>query len=180
MAFFAWAQEARLAAFPRAIPQSPPPGWTEWYRSALAAVGGNEARLRGAWESFLSDDWAKGRKPLCPAQAFIATEVWQRHVPEQDAPAETACGPALPATEAGATWGRVLAALHSDGKRHVVEQLARLSPTLEGDMLVLEAPDKFAAAHVQDDFLPLIEAALARLNAPARSVLIHAAGEATH
>ncbi|RKG97951.1 hypothetical protein D7X74_40535, partial [Corallococcus sp. CA047B] len=180
IAFFAWTQERRLEAFPRALPQPPPPGWAAWYREALAVVGGNEERLRGAWQAFLADDWARSRKPLCPAQAFVAPDVWRRHVPDQDAPAAPVAAPTLPATEAGTTWGLVLAALHVDGKHHVAEQLARLNPTLDGDMLVLEAPDRFAAAFVQDDYLPLIEATLARLGSPARSVLIHAAASASH
>ncbi|NPC76499.1 hypothetical protein HPP05_42995, partial [Corallococcus exiguus] len=176
VAFFAWTQEQRLLAYPRALPQPPPPGWAAWYRDALAVLGGNEERLRGAWQAFLADDWARTRRPVCPAQAFVAQDVWRRHVPEQDAPAELEAVPALPATEAGTTWRQVLAELHAGGKRYVAEQLTRLTPTLEGDMLVLEAPDRFAAALVQDDYLPLIESALARLGGPSRSVLIHAAG----
>ncbi|RYZ34049.1 MAG: hypothetical protein EOO71_40300 [Myxococcaceae bacterium] len=178
VAFFAWTQEQRLLAFPRALPQSPPPGWTAWYRGALAVLGGNEERLRGAWQAFLADDWARTRRPVCPAQAFVAQDVWRRHVPEQDAPAEPVAAPTLPATEAGATWGLVLATLHVDGKHHVAEQLARLNPTLDGDMLVLEAPDRFAAAFVQDDYLSLIESTLERLGTVARSVLIHTAASA--
>ncbi|AFE05592.1 hypothetical protein COCOR_04043 [Corallococcus coralloides DSM 2259] len=176
VAFFAWTQEQRLVAYPRALPQPPPPGWAAWYRDALAVLGGSEERLRGAWLAFLADEWARTRRPVCPAQAFIAPDVWRRHVPEQDAPAELEPAPSQPATEAGATWSQVLAALHADGKRYVAEQLTRLTPTLEGDMLVLEAPDRFAAALVQDDYLPLIESALSRLDVPTRSVLIHAAG----
>ncbi|RKG93232.1 hypothetical protein D7X32_43815 [Corallococcus carmarthensis] len=174
--FFAWAQEQRCTRFPGAIPEAPPPGWAVWYADALAAVGGDEARLRAAWLTWLEDAWGQSRQPVCAARAFASPEVWRRHVPGQGTAAAPAEGPALPATEAGATWGHVLAALHADGKRYVAEQLARLNPTLEGDMLVLEAPDRFAAALVQDDYLPLIESALARLDVPARTVLVHTAG----
>ncbi|RKH03675.1 hypothetical protein D7X32_13550 [Corallococcus carmarthensis] len=174
--FFAWTQEQRCTHFPGAIPEAPPPGWAAWYAGALAAVGGDEARLRAAWIAWLEDAWGQARQPVCATRAFVSPEVWRRHVPGQGAQSAPAAGPALPATEAGATWGQVLAALHADGKRYVAEQLARLSPSLDGDMLVLEASDRFAAASLHDECLPLIEATLARLGAPARSVLIHAAG----
>ncbi|NNC22164.1 hypothetical protein HJC22_41385 [Corallococcus exiguus] len=172
---FAWTQEERGKRFPGAIPEAPPPGWATWYAGALAAVGSDEARLRAAWLAWLEDAWGQARQPVCAARAFIGPEVWRRHVPGQGSQAAPPEAPALPATEAGTTWGQVLAALRTDGKRYVAEQLARLTPTLEGDMLFLEAPDRFAAALVQDDYLSLIESALARLDVSARAVVIHAA-----
>jgi hypothetical protein len=84
VAFFAACQEARRQVFPQALPESPPPTWASWYREALAVVGGDEARLKAAWGAYLSDDWARKCKPVCPAKAFCAPEVWRRHVPGQD------------------------------------------------------------------------------------------------
>ncbi|RKI09820.1 hypothetical protein D7Y15_23260 [Corallococcus sp. AB030] len=81
--FFAWTQEERCRRFGRAIPEAPPPGWATWYADALAAVGGDEGRLRAAWLAWLEDTWGQSRQPVCAARAFIGAEVWRRHVPGQ-------------------------------------------------------------------------------------------------
>ncbi|MCY1043306.1 hypothetical protein OV208_18460 [Corallococcus sp. bb12-1] len=179
--FFAWAQEERGKRFPGAIPEAPPSAWAGWYAEALAAVGGAEQRLRAAWLAWLEDAWGQARQPVCPARAFLGAEVWRRHVPGQDVPAApaTSSGPVLPDTPAGSLWGQVLSALRGSGKAYAATQLARLSPALDGDLLVLEAPDKFAAAALTDDYLSLIEATLEQLAAPVRSVLIHTAAGAS-
>ncbi|RKI09732.1 hypothetical protein D7Y15_23440 [Corallococcus sp. AB030] len=82
-AFFVWTQEERCRRFPGAIPEAPPPGWATWYADALAAVGGDEGRLRAAWLAWLEDTWGQARQPVCAARAFIGPEVWRRHVPGQ-------------------------------------------------------------------------------------------------
>ncbi|RKH11981.1 hypothetical protein D7X74_24485 [Corallococcus sp. CA047B] len=153
-----------MAAFPNAMPQPPPPGWEAWYQQALVAVGGDEARLRAAWRAYLEDDWARARKPVCPAVAFIKPDVWQRHVPGQDAPAAPmATGPTLPDTQAGRTWGAVLTHLGAAGKPYAAEQLARLRPDLDGATLLLEAPDRLGAAWFEEEYGSLVRAELARL-----------------
>lgn len=101
VAFFAWCQEERLRAFPQALLESAPASWGTWYGEALAAVGGDEGRLRAAWQAYLGESWARSRKPVCPVKAFINAEVWRRHVPDQDVPAEGA-SPASPASPAEA------------------------------------------------------------------------------
>ncbi|CAM4157543.1 hypothetical protein COSO111634_33995 [Corallococcus soli] len=87
-AFFAWTQEERGRRFPGAIPEAPPSAWASWYAEALAAVGGDEQRLRAAWLAWLEDAWGQSRQPVCAARAFVGAEVWRRHVPGQGAPAE--------------------------------------------------------------------------------------------
>ncbi|RKG68626.1 hypothetical protein D7V80_11545 [Corallococcus sp. CA054B] len=81
--FFSWTQEERCRRFGRAIPEAPPPGWGTWYADALAAVGGDEGRLRAAWLAWLEDTWGQSRQPVCASRAFIGAEVWRRHVPGQ-------------------------------------------------------------------------------------------------
>ncbi|QSQ24841.1 hypothetical protein JY651_07840 [Pyxidicoccus parkwayensis] len=105
--FFAWCQKERRRVFPQALPEQPPAGWGTWYIEALAAVGGDEERLRAAWRAYLGEDWARSRRPVCPARAFCAPEVWRRHVPGQDVPAEGA----LPSTPSSPAAARRRAAL---------------------------------------------------------------------
>ncbi|WP_163998660.1 hypothetical protein [Pyxidicoccus caerfyrddinensis] len=107
-AFFAWCQEARVARFPGAVHEAAPSGWGTWYAEALAAVGGDEERLRGAWLAWLEDAWGQGRRPVCPARAFIAPEVWRRHVPGQDVPADGSL-PSVPVSAADARRRAALA-----------------------------------------------------------------------
>jgi hypothetical protein len=92
--FFAWTQEERCSRFAGAIPEAPPPGWATWYVGALAAVGGDEGRLRAAWLAWLEDAWGQARQPVCPARAFIGPEVWRRHVPGQGGAEVGSSGPA--------------------------------------------------------------------------------------
>ncbi|NOJ92038.1 hypothetical protein HMI51_03630 [Corallococcus coralloides] len=92
--FFAWTQEERCRRFGRAIPEAPPPGWTTWYADALAAVGGDEGRLRAAWLAWLEDTWGQSRQPVCAARAFVGAEVWRRHVPGQGGAELGSAGPA--------------------------------------------------------------------------------------
>ncbi|RKG91152.1 hypothetical protein D7V97_41945 [Corallococcus sp. CA053C] len=178
VAFFAWTQEERLSVYPNAMPQPPPPGWEEWYRQALAAVGGDEGRLRAAWQAYLQDDWARGRKPVCPAVAFIVADVWQRHVPGQDAPAAPAVapGPALPDTQAGHAWGALLKRVDAAGKPYAAKQLARLRPALDGTMLLLEAPDRVGAKWFDEEYGHLVKAELAGLSDGVKDVRFVAPG----
>ncbi|MBZ4373281.1 hypothetical protein [Corallococcus sp. AS-1-6] len=99
--FFAWTQEERCRRFGRAIPEAPPPGWATWYSDSLAAVGGDEGRLRAAWLAWLEDTWGQSRQPVCAARAFIGAEVWRRHVPGQGGAELGSVGPAqMPPAEA--------------------------------------------------------------------------------
>ncbi|NNC01869.1 hypothetical protein HJC10_03245 [Corallococcus exiguus] len=162
--FFAWTQEERCRRFPGAIPEAPPPGWATWYAGALAAVGGDEWRLRAAWLAWLEDTWGQSRQPVCAARAFVGPEVWRRHVPGQAAPAATLedTQPAVPDSPARLVWGQVLAELRAEGKRYAVEQLGKLRPDLDGEELLLVAQDRFVASGLDADYGALVRAALTR------------------
>src|SRR5215217_1542515 len=155
--FFARCQDARAERHHGAVVEKAPPGWSTWFDEALAAVGGDEGRLWAAWLAYLEDDWGQSRHPICPARAFIAAEVWRRHVPGQGervveqrrAGHAVGGGEApepkpLPDTPAGRAWGQVLEVMRAEGRDYAVRYLATLTPTgIVDEVLVVECADRF-------------------------------------
>ncbi|UAW08023.1 hypothetical protein [Myxococcus phage Mx4 ts27htf-1hrm-1] len=184
--FFAWTQEERSTRFPGAIPERPPANWATWYAEALAAVGGDEERLRGAWLAWLEDSWGHQCKPVCAVVAFTGARsgsgTWRRHVPGQHAgaapaqetPAEarrradaavgrSELGPALdvPDTPAGRAWIQVLEALRAARKPYIADHAAAdgRPVALEDTRLVVEAKDRFARNWLEDMAGPTLDSA---------------------
>ncbi|MBZ4400398.1 hypothetical protein [Myxococcus sp. AS-1-15] len=166
-AFFARFQDARCARHRGAVPEPrPPPGWAAWYEEALAAVGGDEGRLWGACLAYLEDDWGRTRQPVCPARAFIAPEVWPRHVPGQGEPvveqrrgAHSVGGGTmpepqpLPDTPAGRVWGQVLEAARALQPYNGASLAACTTPVgLVDGVLTVECLDRFNRDWVEEQW----------------------------
>lgn len=161
--FFERFQDERTRAF-RGVPREDmPSGWPDWYRQALAKVGGDEGRLMAACRGYLQSDWGRARQPVGTAVAFCSPKVWVRYVPHEtpDATvtAEVSGPPAVDvSTQAGQTWRRCLMRLHEQGKRYALLWLQKARPVdVEDDRLVLAVPDVYFRQWVEENYGPLVE-----------------------
>lgn len=75
--FFAWAQDERNKAT-GAFPEPPPPGFNGWWSGATSKA--TPEQLKGAWRTYLGNDWALKLKPSpCPWKPFSGR--WAEYVP---------------------------------------------------------------------------------------------------
>lgn len=153
--------------------------WPTWFASALAhpRIGGDLEKLRETCRRWFSDPWGRSLETPCPPASFIADHIWSKHVPgqhegaapERVTPAEARrradadvgrgeVGPALelPDTPAGAAWAQVLEQMRAGGAAaaYCAGQIqGRFRPVeVAAGCLVLEAPDKYALALLDEDF----------------------------
>ncbi|MFP2910688.1 DnaA N-terminal domain-containing protein [Pyxidicoccus sp. 3LFB2] len=162
-AFFDTFQNERARAF-RGVPREDmPAAWPDWYRHALAKVGGDEGRLLTACRGYLHSDWGRSRQPVGTSVAFCSPKVWVRYVPhEQQDAAEPAEAPGLPAMDvsspAGRTWQRCLTRLHEQGKRYALLWLQKARPVdVQDGRLILAVPDVYFRQWVEENYGSLVE-----------------------
>ncbi|QSQ25597.1 hypothetical protein JY651_11975 [Pyxidicoccus parkwayensis] len=161
--FFERFQDERTRAF-RGVPREDmPPGWADWYRHALAKVGGDEGRLLTACRGYLQSDWGRSRQPVGTVMAFCSPKVWVRYVPH-DSPDAAGPGdaPSLPAvdvtSQAGLTWQRCLIRLHEQGKRYALLWLQKAHPVdVDDGRLLLAVPDVYFRQWVEENYGALVD-----------------------
>lgn len=158
-AFHEACQEARAEAFPGVAKEEQPAGWADWYVRAVSELG-DEGPLREAWRSYLGDDWARSRKPVCPSSAFTSPKVWPRHVPARVAPAASSPGevPIYPDTPAGAKWRECVEALEGLGAEYALTWLLKAWPEdlVDGE-LVMRCPDPYMRDWVSQNYANLVD-----------------------
>src|SRR5215217_3739767 len=129
-----------------------PPGST---RRSLPWAATRGASGQHGWPTSRTTGGRAGT-PSAP-RAFIAAEVWRRHVPGQGervveqrrAGHAVGGGEApepkpLPDTPAGRAWGQVLEVMRAEGRDYAVRYLATLTPTgIVDEVLVVECADRF-------------------------------------
>ena len=164
--FFESFQNERVRTF-RGVPREDmPPGWPDWYRHALAKVGGDEARLMAACRGYLQSDWGRSRQPVGTSVAFCSPKVWVRYVPHQSADPAMEADPDGSApevdvdvsTQAGRTWHRCLMRLQDQGKRYALLWLRKARPVdvAEG-RLILSVPDIYFRQWVEENYGALVD-----------------------
>jgi hypothetical protein len=160
-AFFETFQDERTRAF-RGVPREPmPAAWTDWYRQALAKVGGDEGRLLTACRGYLQSDWGRSRQPAGTALAFCSPKVWSRYVPPLPHEASEPSGPPSVdvSTEAGRLWKACLTWLQDNGKRYALTWLERARPVeVEDGHLLLAVPDLYFRQWVEEHYGPTVSA----------------------
>jgi hypothetical protein len=159
-AFFEAFQDERCKAF-RGVPREDmPAGWGDWYRQALAKVGGDEARLMAACRAYLHSDWGRSRQPVGTALAFFTPKVWVRYVPPQRLERAEVSGPPSVdvSTEAGRMWQECLTRMHDEGKRYALSWLTQARPVdVEDGHLVLAVPDLYFRQWVEENYGELVD-----------------------
>ena len=162
-AFFETFQNERVRAF-RGVPrEAMPAAWPDWYRQALASVGGDAGRLLTACRGYLHSDWGRSRQPAGTSVAFCSPKVWVRYVPhEQPDAAEPAEAPGLPSvdvsSQAGRAWQQCLARLHEQGKRYALLWLQKAQPVdVEDGRLILSVPDVYFRQWVEENYGSLVD-----------------------
>jgi hypothetical protein len=160
-AFFETFQDERTRAF-RGVPREDmPPGWSDWYRHALAKVGGDEGRLLTACRGYLQSDWGRSRQPVGTCVAFCSPKVWVRYVPhEQPDAAEVSAPPSVDvSSQAGRAWQRCLTRLHEQGKRYALLWLQKAHPVdVQDGRLILAVPDVYFRQWVEENYGALVDA----------------------
>nr|WP_253910491.1 DnaA N-terminal domain-containing protein [Pyxidicoccus fallax] len=164
--FFESFQNERQRAF-RGVPREDmPAGWPDWYRHALAKVGGDEGRLIAACRGYLQSDWGRTRQPVGTAVAFCSPKVWVRYVPHESSDAVAAVPEAsVPAavsvdasTPAGRTWQRCLMRLNDQGKRYALLWLQKARPVdVQDGRLILGVPDVYFRQWVEENYGPMVD-----------------------
>jgi hypothetical protein len=161
--FFESFQNERTRAF-RGVPREDmPAGWGDWYRHALAKVGGDEGRLLAACRGYLQSDWGRSRQPVGTVVAFCSPKVWVRYVPhgasDADHPAEESPPPSVDvSTQAGRAWQQCLMGLHDQGKRYALLWLQKARPVdVEDGRLILAVPDVYFRQWVEENYGSLLE-----------------------
>jgi hypothetical protein len=162
--FFESFQNERVRAF-RGVPREDmPPGWPDWYRHALAKVGGDESRLMAACRGYLQSDWGRSRQPVGTSVAFCSPKVWVRYVPHEPPDSAMAAEPSEAAvavdvsTQAGRTWQQCLMRLNDQGKRYALLWLQKARPVdVEDGRLILAVPDIYFRQWVEENYGPLVD-----------------------
>jgi hypothetical protein len=73
--------------------------------------------------------------------------------------------PTMPDSPAGRLWGSALARIDADGKASALEWLAKVRPVaLSGDVLVLEAQDRFCVNWIEDHYLAFLAETLTAIS----------------
>ncbi|MCP3138290.1 DnaA N-terminal domain-containing protein [Pyxidicoccus xibeiensis] len=162
-AFFERFQTERAQSF-RGVPREDMPVvWKDWYRHALAKVGGDEGRLLSACRGYLQSDWGRSRQPAGTAVAFCSPKVWVRYVPHEANEAREVSEGASPpsvdvSTPAGRTWQQCLMRLHDQGKRYALLWLQKARPVdVQDGCLILAAPDVYFRQWVEENYGPVVE-----------------------
>ncbi|WP_164014285.1 DnaA N-terminal domain-containing protein [Pyxidicoccus trucidator] len=159
-AFFETFQHERARTF-RGVPREDmPASWADWYRHALARVGGDESRLLTACRGYLHSDWGRSRQPVGTSVAFCSPKVWVRYVPhEQPDAAEPTELPSVDVSSpAGRAWQRCLTRLHEQGKRYALLWLQKARAVdVEDGRLILSVPDVYFRQWVEENYGPLVE-----------------------
>ncbi|WP_143195442.1 hypothetical protein [Archangium sp. Cb G35] len=133
-----------------------PKGWASWYAEAVAALNGDEQRLAEAWCRYLEDEWARGLKPTCPANAFQT--VWDRHVTPLGQQSPVVAVPVDTSTDERRAWQLCLAALEAKGVRSVLPWLCQATPVgvVDGE-LVMRCPDAHFREAVVDEYADMLD-----------------------